>query len=74
MFFEDWQLEIFAKGFDAGIRLSEILAKDVIAIKLFGPLNSSPPHLTPQLTQRELFTQRKMPSKTKLSQANLKLF
>jgi DNA-binding transcriptional LysR family regulator len=38
LFFEDGQLEIFAKGFDAGIRLSDILAKDVIAIKLFGPV------------------------------------
>ncbi len=38
LFFEDGQLEVFAKGFDAGIRLSDILAKDVVAIKLFGPV------------------------------------
>lgn len=38
LFFEDGSEEIFAKGFDAGIRLSDILAKDVIAIKLFGPV------------------------------------
>lgn len=30
--------DIFERGFDAGIRVSEILAKDMIALKLFGPL------------------------------------
>lgn len=29
---------IFENGFDAGIRLSDILAKDLVAIKLFGPV------------------------------------
>ncbi len=29
---------IVAKGFDAGIRLSDILAKDAVAVKLFGPV------------------------------------
>jgi DNA-binding transcriptional LysR family regulator len=36
--FENAATDIFAKGFDAGIRVSDILAKDMIAIKLFGPL------------------------------------
>jgi DNA-binding transcriptional LysR family regulator len=30
--------DIFERGFDAGIRVSDILAKDMIAIKLFGPI------------------------------------
>ncbi len=38
LFFEDQQSEIFERGFDAGIRLSDILAKDVIAIKISGPV------------------------------------
>jgi DNA-binding transcriptional LysR family regulator len=38
LFFEDQPSDIVDKGFDAGIRLSDILAKDVIAIKLFGPI------------------------------------
>lgn len=38
LFFEDQQSDVFAKGFDAGIRLSDILAKDVVALKLFGPI------------------------------------
>ncbi len=38
LFFEDQQSDIFEKGFDAGIRLSDILAKDVVALKLFGPV------------------------------------
>src|SRR5271157_1145765 len=37
-FFEDQVSDIVGKGFDAGIRLSDILAKDVVAIKLFGPV------------------------------------
>lgn len=36
--FEDQASDIFANGFDAGIRLSDILAKDMIAIKLYGPI------------------------------------
>lgn len=38
LFFEDQQSEIFERGFDAGIRLSDILAQDVVALKLFGPV------------------------------------
>ncbi|MEJ0038985.1 MAG: LysR family transcriptional regulator [Gammaproteobacteria bacterium] len=36
--FEDGQSDIVGSGFDAGIRLSDILAKDMIATKLFGPV------------------------------------
>lgn len=38
LFFEDQTSDVVEKGFDAGIRLSDILAKDVVAIKLFGPI------------------------------------
>ncbi len=38
LFFEDQASDVVEKGFDAGIRLSDILAKDVVAIKLFGPV------------------------------------
>ncbi|MEN0059711.1 MAG: LysR substrate-binding domain-containing protein [Bdellovibrio sp.] len=38
LFFEDQTSNIFENGFDAGIRLSDILAKDVVATKLFGPI------------------------------------
>lgn len=38
LFFEDPQSDVVATGFDAGIRLSDILAKDVVALKLFGPI------------------------------------
>lgn len=38
VFFEDQQSDIVASGFDAGIRLSDILAKDMVAIKLQGPV------------------------------------
>ena len=37
-FFEDQVTDVVGKGFDAGIRLSDILAKDVVALKLFGPV------------------------------------
>lgn len=37
--FEDQSSDIFENGFDAGIRLSDILAKDMVAIKLFGPIH-----------------------------------
>jgi DNA-binding transcriptional LysR family regulator len=36
--FEDGQSDIVGSGFDAGIRLSDILAQDMIATKLFGPV------------------------------------
>ncbi len=35
---QDQSIDIFEKGFDAGIRPSDILAKDMIALKLFGPI------------------------------------
>ncbi len=35
---DDVASEIFEAGFDAGIRPSDILAKDVTALKLFGPI------------------------------------
>jgi DNA-binding transcriptional LysR family regulator len=38
LFFEDAATDVVAKGFDAGIRDSDILAKDMVAIKLFGPI------------------------------------
>ncbi len=38
LFFEDEASDVVEKGFDAGIRLSDILAKDVVALKLFGPV------------------------------------
>jgi len=38
LFFEDQASDIVEKGFDAGIRLSDILAKDMVAIKLRGPV------------------------------------
>jgi DNA-binding transcriptional LysR family regulator len=38
LFFEDQQADVVGEGFDAGIRVSDILAKDVVAIKLFGPV------------------------------------
>jgi DNA-binding transcriptional LysR family regulator len=38
LFFEDQTSDIVGKGFDAGIRLSDILAKDMVALKLFGPV------------------------------------
>lgn len=36
--FYDQQSEVFVEGFDADIRLSDILAKDIAALKLFGPV------------------------------------
>jgi len=30
--------DVFERGFDAGIRVSDILAKDMVALKLFGPI------------------------------------
>lgn len=35
---EEQASNIFENGFDAGIRLSDILAKDLVAIKFFGPI------------------------------------
>jgi DNA-binding transcriptional LysR family regulator len=38
LYFQDEETDIVAQGFDAGIRLSDTLAKDMVAIKLFGPV------------------------------------
>lgn len=38
LFFEDQVSDIVDSGFDAGIRLSDILAKDMVAVKLLGPI------------------------------------
>lgn len=38
LFFEDRTSDVVENGFDAGIRLSDILAKDMMAFKLFGPV------------------------------------
>lgn len=38
LFFEDQQADVVDSGFDAGIRLSDILSKDMVALKLFGPV------------------------------------
>jgi DNA-binding transcriptional LysR family regulator len=38
LFFEDGQSDIVGDGFDAGIRLSDILVQDMIATKLYGPV------------------------------------
>jgi DNA-binding transcriptional LysR family regulator len=39
LFFEDAKSDVVGSGFDAGVRLSDIVAKDMVAIKLFGPIN-----------------------------------
>jgi DNA-binding transcriptional LysR family regulator len=36
--FDDRQVDVVSKGYDAGIRLSDILAKDVTVFKLVGPI------------------------------------
>lgn len=38
LFFDDDLSDVVGQGFDAGIRLSEMMAKDMVAMKLFGPL------------------------------------
>jgi len=38
LYFEDQTSDVVGNGFDAGIRLSDILAKDMVALKLFGPV------------------------------------
>ena len=38
VFLEDGTSDVIAAGFDAGIRLSDILARDMVATKLFGPI------------------------------------
>lgn len=39
LYFEDAKADVVGNGFDAGIRLSDIVAKDMVALKLFGPIN-----------------------------------
>lgn len=39
LFFEDAKSDVVGSGFDAGVRLSDILVKDMVAIKLFGPIH-----------------------------------
>jgi DNA-binding transcriptional LysR family regulator len=36
--FENAATDIFERGFDAGVRVADILAKDMVAIKLLGPI------------------------------------
>ncbi len=38
VFFENAATNIFERGFDAGIRVSDILAQDMVALKLLGPI------------------------------------
>ena len=38
LYFQDEETDMVAQGFDAGIRLSDTLARDMVAIKLFGPV------------------------------------
>ncbi|RYZ52475.1 MAG: LysR family transcriptional regulator [Proteobacteria bacterium] len=38
VFFEDAASDVVGNGFDAGIRLSDILAEDMVALKLYGPV------------------------------------
>lgn len=38
LYFEDGTSDIVEQGFDAGIRLSDILQKDMVAVKLIGPV------------------------------------
>jgi DNA-binding transcriptional LysR family regulator len=38
IFLENAATDVFERGFDAGIRVSDILAKDMVALKLFGPI------------------------------------
>ncbi|CBW27970.1 putative LysR family transcriptional regulator [Halobacteriovorax marinus SJ] len=39
IFSDDQATNIFERGFDAGIRADDIIAKDLIAFKLFGPID-----------------------------------
>ncbi len=39
LYFEDAKSDVVGRGFDAGIRLSDILIKDMVAIKLYGPIH-----------------------------------
>jgi DNA-binding transcriptional LysR family regulator len=38
LYFEDTQTDLAKGGFDAGIRSSEIMQQDMVAVKLFGPV------------------------------------
>lgn len=39
LYFEDAKSDVVGSGFDAGVRLSDILAKDMVALKLYGPIH-----------------------------------
>lgn len=39
LYFQDEETDMVAQGFDAGIRLSDTLAQDMVAIKLYGPVH-----------------------------------
>ncbi|QDK42330.1 LysR family transcriptional regulator [Bacteriovorax stolpii] len=39
IFSDDQATNIFEKGFDAGVRIDDLIAKDLIAFKLFGPID-----------------------------------
>ncbi|MFL5813504.1 MAG: LysR family transcriptional regulator [Bdellovibrionia bacterium] len=38
LFFDDDLSDVVERGFDAGVRLSEMMAKDMVALKLLGPV------------------------------------
>jgi DNA-binding transcriptional LysR family regulator len=38
VYLENAATDVFERGYDAGIRVSDILAKDMVALKLFGPI------------------------------------
>lgn len=38
LYFQDEETDVVAHGFDAGVRLSDTLARDMVAIKLYGPV------------------------------------
>lgn len=38
LYFQDEETDVVAQGFDAGIRLSDTLARDMVALRLYGPV------------------------------------
>lgn len=38
LYFQDEGTDVVAQGFDAGVRLSDTLARDMVAVKLYGPV------------------------------------
>ena len=64
-YLDDAPSDVVQEGFDAGVRLSDILAKDMVAIKLFGPVKfitvASPKYLAKMgrpMHPRDLHTHR----------------